>query len=65
MFMREANKLNLGSVTTRNKAIKWWDKLSKSQKFHYEHKMFGYGGFMEDPTITEEDIIKMYQSYGW
>ena len=48
-----------------NKAIKWWDKLSKSQKFHYEHKMFGYGGFMEDPTITEEDIIKMYQSYGW
>jgi hypothetical protein len=33
MFMREANKLNLGSVTTRNKAIKWWDKLSKSQKF--------------------------------
>ena len=52
-------------LAKRNKSIKWWDKLSKSQKFHYEHKMFGYGEFMEDPTITEEDIIKMYNSYGW
>ena len=63
--MNEENKLNLGSVTTRNKSIKWWDKLSKSQKFHYEHTMFGYSEFMEDPTITKEDIVKMYNSYGW
>ena len=63
--MNEESKLNLGSVTTRNKAIKWWYKLSKSQKLHYKHKMFGYGEFMEDPTIITEDIVKMYNSYGW
>ena len=53
----------LDSVSTRNKAMKWWNSLSKFSKSHYEHKMFGYGEFAEDPTITEPDIIKMYTAY--
>jgi hypothetical protein len=54
---------NIANVSTRNKAMKWWNGLSEFSKGHYEHKMFGYGEFGEDPTITEPDIIKMYTAY--
>lgn len=63
IMQKDSKNGDIARVSTRNKAMKWWNGLSKFSKRHYEYKMFGHGEFAEDPTITEPDIIKMYTAY--
>lgn len=42
----------------------WWNKLTKLKQLHYETQMFGYGEMWEDNTLNENDIIKIYLTYG-
>lgn len=44
-------------------ALSWWNKLSGSQQRTYEMQMFGYGEWWEDNSLSNADILKMYQHY--
>ncbi len=47
----------------KNKALLWWNKLTKSKQQEYEYKVFGCGEFWEDNSLHENDIIKIYNYY--
>ena len=47
-------------MSKRDKAIKWWNGLSDSSKRFYDWMTFSHEEW-EDPTVTEPDIVKMYE----
>jgi hypothetical protein len=51
------------SLTNKNKASQWWLSLDNSTKRNIEYLCFGYGNPFEDNTLTENDIIRMYQHH--
>ena len=57
----QSQQLNIAGV--RQRALKWWNGLTKSQQRDYEFKTYGYGDPMEDNTLTEADYIHMYKRW--
>jgi len=51
------------TTNTRQRALRWWKKLSASQKRTYEYKMFGDGERWEDNRLTEDDILNMHDKF--
>ena len=45
---------------TMRKEIKWWECLSENKKLIFEYQVFGRQEYYEDNTLTENDIIKIY-----
>lgn len=51
------------TTNIRQSALRWWNKLSASQKRTYEHETYGYGEWWEDNTLTDGDFEHMYKKY--
>jgi hypothetical protein len=49
--------------SVRRSALKWWNKLSKSQQRDMEIKTYGNGEPWEDNTLNANDIIHMYRRH--
>lgn len=47
----------------RQRALKWWNSLTKGQQRDYEFKTYGYGDQFEDNTLIEADYIHMYKRW--
>ena len=57
----ETQALNIPVV--RQRALKWWNGLTKGQQRDYEFKTYGYGDQFEDNTLTDGDYIHMYKRW--
>ena len=44
-------------------AMRWWNKLSTSQKRTYEYETFGNGEWWEDNRLTDDDILKIHNKF--
>ena len=47
----------------RQRALKWWNSLTRGQQRDYEFKTYGYGDPFEDNTLTDADYIHMYKRW--
>ena len=57
----QTQQLNIADV--RQRALKWWNGLTKGQQRDYEFKTYGYGDQFEDNTLTDGDYIHMYKRW--
>ena len=61
--LQELPKQALNIPVVRQRALKWWNSLTKGQQRDYEFKTYGYGDPFEDNTLTEADYIHMYKRW--
>jgi len=54
---------SLDIAGVRQRALKWWNGLTKGQQRDYEFKTYGYGDPFEDNTLIEADYIHMYKRW--
>lgn len=54
-------QLELGNV--RFDALNWWNKLDKWKQRSIELETFGEGEPWEDNSLTDYDIIVMFEKY--
>jgi hypothetical protein len=50
-------------IIRKNIVMRWWNKLSASQKRTYEYKTFGDGERWEDNRLTEDDILNIHDKF--
>ena len=55
------NKQQCAIHDVRQRALNWWNSLTKGQQRDYEFKTYGYGDTFEDNTLTEADYVHMYK----
>ena len=61
--LQEPPKQVLNIPVVRQRALKWWNSLTKGQQRDYEFKTYGYGDPFEDNALTEADCIHMYKRW--
>ena len=61
--IQEPQKQALNIPVVRQRALKWWNGLTKGQQRDYEFKTYGYGDPFEDNTLIEADYIHMYKRW--
>ncbi len=53
---------SLPCVSERD-ALKWWNSLNVGKQVYFEQLTFHREGF-EDPTLSTNDVVKMYNMHG-